>query len=162
MSKSRKISEPGGTAVTTLQGAIKYYLDFLKIDDPVALSEAVGLREYQAEKILNFVNGLQPSYTEHAAVGIGKDIEAFAALKGCPYNVDFPGKWRLRKADVLDILGLCEIKNAYELGQKINNPEVACRIFYGKRPIQVHPRTLKRLCELTGSLPEELADRIIL
>ena len=60
----------------SLQHAIKYYLDFLKIDDPVALSEAVGLREYQAEKILNFVNGLQPSYTEHAAVGIGKDIEA--------------------------------------------------------------------------------------
>ena len=61
MPKSRKTSEPGGTAVTTLQDAIKYYLDFLKIDDPVVLSEAVGLREYQAEKILNFVNGLQPS-----------------------------------------------------------------------------------------------------
>lgn len=73
----------------SLQHAIKYYLDFLKIDDPVALSEAVGLREYQAEKILNFVNGLQPSYTEHAAFLIAKDIEALAIAKGCPYNVDF-------------------------------------------------------------------------
>lgn len=145
----------------SLQHAIKYYLNFLKIDDPVVLSEAVGLREYQAEKILNFVNGLQPSYTERAAFLIAKDIEALAIAKGCPYNVDFPGKWRLRKADVLDILGLCEIKNAYELGQKINNPEAAYRIFYGKRLIQVHPRTLKRLCELTGSLPEELADKIV-
>ena len=145
----------------SLQRAIKYYLDFLKIDDPVVLSEVVGLREYQAEKILNFVNGLQPSYTERAAVEIGKDIEAFAVLKGCPYNVDFPGKWRLRKADVLDILGLCEIKNAYELGQKTNNLEVAYRIFCGKRPVQVTSHTLKRLCKLTGSLSEELADKIV-
>ena len=145
----------------SLQHAIKYYLDFLKIDDPVVLSQAVGLREYQAEKILNFVNGLQPSYMERTAFLIAKDIEALAIAKGCPYNVDFPGKWRLRKADVLDILGLCEIKNAYELSQKINNPEAAYRIFCGKRPVQVHPRTLKRLCELTGSLPEELADKIV-
>lgn len=146
----------------SLQRAIKYYLDFLKIDNPEDLEDVFDLKEFQAKKILNYANGLQPSYTDHAAFLIAKDIEAFAVLSGCPYHIDFPGKWRLRKADVLDILGLCEIKNAYELGQKINNPEVACRIFYGKRPIQVHSRTLKRLCELTGSLPEELADRIIL
>ena len=145
----------------SLQHAIKYYLDFLKIDNPEDLEDVFDLKEFQAKKILNYANGLQPSYTDHAAFLIAKDIEAFAVLSGCPYHIDFPGKWRLRKADVLDILKLCGIKDVRKLTEKTRNSDLAYRIFCGKRPVQVTSHTLKRLCELTGSLPEELADKIV-
>lgn len=144
-----------------LQKAMKYYLDYLKADTADELAEVLRFGQDQAQKVLNFVNGVKPSYREKQAIEFCKELESVAVVRGCACCIEAPGKWQLKTEDLLDILNLCEIRSANDLALRIGVPHVVYALFAGKKDISVHASTLNRLCEVTGSLPEEIADKIL-
>lgn len=144
-----------------LQKAMKYYLDYLKADTADKLAEVLRLGQDQAQKVLNFVNGVKPSYREKQAIEFCKELESVAVVRGCACCIEAPGKWRLKTEDLLDVLDLCEIRSANDLALKIGVPHVVYQLFAGKKDIAVLSSTVNRLCEVTGSLPEEIAYKIL-
>lgn len=144
-----------------LQKAMKYYLDYLQADTADKLANVLRIGRDQAQKVLNFVNDVKPSYREKQAIEFCKELESVAVVRGCACCIEAPGKWQLKTEDLLDILNLCEIRSAKDLALRIGVSHVVYALFAGKKDISIHASTLNRLCEVTGSLPEEIADKIL-
>ena len=63
--------------------------------------------------------------------------------------------------EVRDILGLCEIRAIDDLQKLVGGKKaLAEKLMHGKdKYIMVYANTLKQICDLTGSLPEEIAEK---
>lgn len=145
-----------------LKKAIRYYLECLDVVAVDKLSDLLDIKQAQAQKIINFAYGRAPAYGTCMCKIYCRYLEQTAREKGFPYSIDAPGKWRLNIDDVRDILSLCEIRSMYDCEKLIGgNKALPKKLMWGKeKHAYVYASTLKRLCEVTGSLPEEIAEKV--
>lgn len=145
-----------------LKNALWYYLNCLDADSPEMLGSILGIKPEQAVKIINFVYGRTPAYGKAMCMNYCRYLEQTAHEKGFPYSIDAPGKWRLNIDDIRDILSLCEIRSIDDCAKLIGGDKaLSKKMMWGKeKHAYVYASTLKRICEVTGSLPEEIADKV--
>ena len=146
----------------SLKKAMLYYLTCLDAVTVDKLSDLLDIKPKQAEKIINFVRDKSPAYGQATCEVFCKDLEMIARAQGYPYSLDSPGKWRLNIDDVRDILSLCEIRSIDDCTKLIGGAKaLSKKLMCGKeKHAYVYASTLKRICEVTGSLPEEIADKV--
>ena len=146
----------------SLKNAVRYYLNCLDADSAETLGGLLGIKPEQAIKIINFAYGRSPAYGMHMCMAYCRDLEQIARDKGFPYSIDAPGKWRLNIDDVRDILSLCEIRSIDDCSKLIGGKkELSRKLMWGnEKHAYVYASTLKRICEVTGSLPEEIAEKV--
>lgn len=145
----------------SLKKAMLYYLTCLDAVTVDKLSDLLDIKPKQAEKIINFVRDKSPAYGQATCEVFCKDLETIARAQGYPYSLDSPGKWELNVMEVRDILGLCEIRAIDDLQKLVGGKKaLAEKLMHGKdKYIMVYANTLKQICDLTGSLPEEIAEK---
>nr|DAQ01497.1 MAG TPA: hypothetical protein [Caudoviricetes sp.] len=145
-----------------LKIAVRYYLNCLDADSPEMLCSILGIKPKQAVKIINFAYGSSPAYGTHMCGIYCRYLEQTAHEKGFPYSIDAPGKWRLNIDDVRDILSLCEIRSIDDCATLIGGDKaLSKKLMWGKeKHAYVYASTLKKICEVTGSLPEEIAEKV--
>ena len=146
----------------SLKNAVRYYLNCLDADSPEMLCSILGIKPEQAVKIINFAYGRSPAYGIHMCGIYCRYLEQTAREKGFPYSIDAPGKWRLNIDDVRDILSLCEIRSIDDCTKLIGGAKaLSKKLMWGKeKHAYVYASTLKMICEVTGSLPEEIAEKV--
>lgn len=145
-----------------LKKAMRYYLECLDAVTVDKLSVLLDIKPKQAEKIINFVRDKSPAYGQTTCEVFCKDLEAIARAQGYPYSLDSPGKWELNVVEVRDILGLCEIRSIDDCATLIGGDKaLSKKLMWGKeKHAYVYASTLKKICEVTGSLPEEIAEKV--
>lgn len=145
-----------------LKIAVRYYLNCLDADSPEMLGSILGIKPAQAVKIINFAYGRTPAYKTCMCKIYCRYLEQTAREKGFPYSIDAPGKWRLNIDDVRDILSLCEIRSIDDCATLIGGDKaLSKKLMWGKeKHAYVYASTLKKICEVTGSLPEEIAEKV--
>ena len=144
-----------------LKIAVRYYLNCLDADSPEMLCSILGIKPAQAVKIINFAYDGNPAYGTTTCLAFCRELEAIARENGYPYSLDSPGQWKLNVVEVRDILGLCEIRTIDDLQKLVGGKKtLAEKLMHGKdKHIMVYANTLKQICDLTGSLPEEIAEK---
>ena len=122
---------------------------------PEQLMRATGIKRITAAKVLAGEACYDTVRKAFSSVGLAwKDSKRAKNIReglGCR---------RLKEDVITDVLGLCEIKTATALAEK-------CGIAYGTASLimkykgyVVTRRTLDKLCEGLGSLPEEIAEAV--
>ena len=144
-----------------LKKAMRYYLECLDAVTVDKLSDLLDIKQAQAQKIINFAYDGNPAYGTTTCLAFCRELEAIARENGYPYSLDAPGKWLLNVVEIRDILRLCEIWTIDDLQKLVGGKNtLAEELMHGKdKHIMVYANTLKQICDLTGSLPEEIAEK---
>lgn len=141
--------------------AIKHYLDYLQIFDDATLARKAKIERQTASRILRFVDEKKTALSESILSKALRKIEKLAVENGCTYSFDAPGWWMLKSDDLLDILKMCEIATLYEMRVTLDGRSDVAKKILDKKQVKVTTDVLKKLCEATGSYPEEIAERYV-
>lgn len=129
--------------------AMQSYVDFLKIKTLEELSDNVSMGTAW-KKTIDAAERPCPE----AIYKWAKTLETKAVAQGCPYDLRLGGVWSVDTKTLLDVLDLCGLTPAIplfstDIRRKLKKPKFTC-----------YSHVLKAFCDLTGSLPEELAERV--
>lgn len=135
--------------------ALAYYLDFLGAKTNKDVFRLAGKSQRYC---LGFSN--KKKFCAETAIRYIQRIEEQAVSRGCHYHEDAPGSWKTHGEDLLDVLQLCcvdERKLVKLFGRKTDSVK---KILRGEDTV-LQSKTMRRLCRLTNSYPEEIATKYI-
>lgn len=141
--------------------ALKHYLDYLQIFDDATLARKAKIERQTASRILRFVDEKKTALSAMSLSKVCRKIEKLAVAAGCDYSWDAPGWWMLKADDLLDILKMCELDTLYKMRVTLNGRLEVAKKILDKKQVKVTNEVLKKLCEATGSYPEEIAERYV-
>lgn len=144
-----------------LSFSLKYYLDALGLRNEKELAEALVCKDTTAHKILLFQGGKTDIMSTSYAIQLIHRLEQEAVKKGIECILEAPGKWETKPEDLLDILSLCELNRMEALLDIFHLHRKICQKVLNGQSVTVLPNTIRKLCEATGSLPNELATKVI-
>lgn len=129
--------------------AMQTYVDFLKIDRIEELNDIL----HTGEAWKKWLDTQTPVSTT-TVYNWARALEAYAVSRGSRYDLRLGGIWLVNTETLADVLKMCGIELtkdilSYNLRQKFGKPKFTC---YG--------HVLQALCNMTGSLPEELAEKL--